>query len=116
VLQLLAGAALATLALAGLQVPAAISVPMFAFGISHGMIQAPAQAGAVAPFRHSAGAAAALLGFCMMTVAAAVGAWIGASFDGTVYPLTLTIAACALVSCLAAFTLVRRDGDISHHD
>lgn len=115
VLQLLAGAVLATLALAEVHAPAAIIGPMFAFGISHGVIQAPAQAGAVAPFKHSAGAAAALLGFCMMAVAAAVGAWIGASYNGTVYPLTLTIAACASVSCVTAFTLVRRNGDVSHH-
>lgn len=115
-LQLLAGAALATLALAGVHAPLAICGPMFAFGISHGVIQAPAQAGAIAPFKHSAGAAAALLGFCMMAVAAAVGAWIGASYNGTVYPLTLTIAACAVISCVVAFTFVRRDGDVSHHD
>lgn len=116
VLQLLAGTTLATLALAGVHAPLAISGPMFAFGISHGVIQAPAQAGAVAPFKHSAGAAAALLGFCMMAIAAAVGAWIGVSYNGTVYPLTLTIAACAVVSWVAAFTFVRRDGDVSHHD
>jgi DHA1 family bicyclomycin/chloramphenicol resistance-like MFS transporter len=115
-LQLLAGGLLAALALAGVHGPIAISGPMFVFGMSHGLIQAPAQSGAVAPFRHSAGAAAALLGFCMMTVAAIVGAWIGASYNGTVYPLTLTIAACATSCCLAAFTLVRRDGDVSHHD
>jgi DHA1 family bicyclomycin/chloramphenicol resistance-like MFS transporter len=116
VLQLLAGGLLAGLALAGVQDPFAICGPMFVFGISHGVIQAPAQSGAVAPFRHSAGAAAALLGLCMMSVAAIVGAWIGTSFNGTVYPLTLTIATCAALCCLAAFTLVRRDGDVSHHD
>ena len=48
-----------------------------------GIIQAPAQSGAVAPFRHTAGAAAALLGFCMMAVAAAVGVWIGIGYNGT---------------------------------
>jgi DHA1 family bicyclomycin/chloramphenicol resistance-like MFS transporter len=88
---------------------------MFVFGVSHGIIQAPAQSGAVAPFRHTAGAAAALLGFCMMAVAAAVGVWIGIGYNGTVYPLTLTIAGCAAVCCFVAFTLVRRDGDVSHH-
>jgi MFS transporter, DHA1 family, multidrug resistance protein len=114
-LQLLAGTALAAMALAGLHVAAAITVPMFVFGVSHGIIQAPAQSGAVAPFRHTAGAAAALLGFCMMAVAAVVGVWIGIGYNGTVYPLTLTIAGCAAVCCFIAFTLVRRDGDVSHH-
>jgi len=93
----------------------AIVMPMFVFGVSHGVIQSPAQSGAVAPFRHAAGAAAALLGFLMMACAAAVGVWIGASYDGTVYPLTLTIAACSFVTAMLALTLVRRDGDVSHH-
>jgi hypothetical protein len=29
--------------------------------------------------------------------------------------LTLTIAACSLVTVLTAFTLVRRHGDVAHH-
>ncbi len=93
----------------------AISVPMFLFGASHGILQAPAQPGAVAPFRHSAGAAAALLGFCMMAVVAAIGVWIGASYNGAVYPLTLTITGSAALCCVVAVTLVRRDGDVAHH-
>jgi DHA1 family bicyclomycin/chloramphenicol resistance-like MFS transporter len=115
-LQLGAGVALAAGALTGLHVAAAIVLPMIAFGVSHGLIQAPAQAGAVAPFRHAAGAAAALLGFLMMACAAAIGVWIGMSYNGTVYPLTLTIAACSAVTALVAFTLVRWHGDVSHHD
>jgi DHA1 family bicyclomycin/chloramphenicol resistance-like MFS transporter len=116
VVQLTAGTALAAAALAGWHVAAAIVLPMFVFGISHGMIQSPAQSGAVAPFRHAAGAAAALLGFLMMVAAAAVGVWIGASYNGTVYPLTLTIAACSVVTATTAFTLLRRHGDVSEHD
>ncbi len=115
VLQFAAGLALAAGAMAGVHVVAAITVPMFAFGASHGIVQSPAQSGAVAPFKHAAGAAAALLGFFMMLCAAAVGIWIGASYNGTVYPLTLTIAACSALTCLVACTLVRRDGDVSHH-
>jgi DHA1 family bicyclomycin/chloramphenicol resistance-like MFS transporter len=114
--QLAAGTALAAAALAGWHIAEAIVVPMFVFGVSHGLIQSPAQSGAVAPFRHAAGAAAALLGFLMMTCAAAIGVWIGVSYNGTVYPLTLTIAACSAVTALVAFTLVRRHGDVSHHD
>ncbi len=73
------------------------------------------QSGAVAPFPDNAGAAAALLGCAMMLVATAVGAWIGASYDGSVYPLTLTLAATSLASLLIAHTLVRRDGDVRQH-
>jgi DHA1 family bicyclomycin/chloramphenicol resistance-like MFS transporter len=114
-LQALAGSSMAALALAGVHVPAAIIVPMFFYGVAHGIVQPPSQSGAVAPFPSSAGAAAALLGFAMMLIAAAVGAWIGASYDGTVYPLTLTIAGCSLATALIAFTLVRRHGDVAHH-
>jgi DHA1 family bicyclomycin/chloramphenicol resistance-like MFS transporter len=79
------------------------------------LIQPPVQSGAVAPFPHAAGAAAALLGFVMMLIAACIGIWIGASYNGTVYPLTLTICACGLASAAIAFTFVRRDGDITAH-
>ena len=114
-LQAAAGTAMVLLAAAELHVAAAIVVPMFFYGAAPGIIQPPAQSGAVAPFPGHAGAAAALLGFAMMTVAALVGFWIGGSFDGTVYPLTATIGAASLASLLVAFTLVRRDGDVAGH-
>jgi len=114
-LQAAAGVAMAAFALAGVHAPPAITVPMFFYGLSHGLVQPPSQSGAVAPFPHNAGAAAALLGVVMMLIAASVGTWIGASYDGTVYPLTLTIAACSLATALIAFTLVRRHGDVAHH-
>lgn len=114
-LQAAAGAGMAALALAGVHAPSAITVPMFFYGVSHGLVQPPAQAGAIAPFPGSAGAAAALLGFVMMLIAAAVGTFVGASHDGTVYPLTLTIAACSLCTAFVAVTLVRRHGDVARH-
>ena len=114
-LQATAGGTMALLALAGAHHALAIVLPMFFVGISHAMVQMPAQSGAVAPFPHAAGAAAALMGFLMMGVATGVGAWLGASYNGTVYPLTLTIAAFGLTSLLIALTLVRRDGDVSQH-
>ncbi len=114
-LQAATGVMMAALALGGVHVPAALGGPIFFLGVSHGLIQPPVQSGAVAPFPHAAGAAAALLGFTMMLIAAGVGIWIGASYNGTVYPLTLTICACGLASAAIAFTLVRKDGDISRH-
>jgi DHA1 family bicyclomycin/chloramphenicol resistance-like MFS transporter len=113
--QVAAGGVLALLALAGFHAPAAIIVPMFFYGISHGILQTPSQAGAVAPFADAAGAAAALLGFVMMLTAALVGVWIGVSFNGTVYPLTLTIATASVISILLASTIVRRHGSVAHH-
>jgi DHA1 family bicyclomycin/chloramphenicol resistance-like MFS transporter len=115
VLQALAGGTLALLALAGVHQALAIVLPMFFVGISHALVQMPAQSGAVAPFPHAAGAASALNGFLMMGVATLVGAWLGASYDGTVYPLALTIAAFGFASLAIALTLVRRDGDVSRH-
>ncbi len=114
-LQAVTGMTMAALALSGVHVPLALGGPIFFLGLSHGLIQPPVQSGAVAPFPHAAGAAAALLGFVMMVVAALVGIWIGASYNATVYPLTLTICACALASAAIAFTLVRKDGDIAAH-
>jgi len=114
-LQVLAGTAMAALVAAGVHVPASIVAPMFFYGVAHGMIQPPAQAGAMAPFPHSAGAAAALMGFVMMLTAALVGLWIGASYDGTMFPLAFTICAASVASALVAFTAVRRHGDVAAH-
>jgi len=69
----------------------------------------------MAPFPHSAGAAAALMGFVMMVAAALVGFWIGASYDGTMLPLAFTVCAASLASALVAFTVVRRHGDVAAH-
>ena len=114
-LQAAAGLTMALLVAAGVHVPASIVAPMFFYGIAHGMIQPPAQAGATAPFPRSAGAATALMGFVMMATAALVGFWIGASYDGTLAPLSFTICAASLASALIAFTLVRRHGDVAAH-
>lgn len=114
--QCASGLALALPALAGIQHWAAIVGPFFFFSISHGLVQPSAQAGAVAPFPQQAGSAAALMGCLMMAVAAGVGIWIGASFDGTVLPMTLTIGAIATLTALVAATLVRWHGDVSRHD
>ena len=114
-LQAVAGLTMAALVASGVHVPASIVAPMFFYGVAHGMIQPPAQAGAMAPFPHSAGAATALMGFVMMVTAALVGFWIGASYDGTMVPLAFTICAASLASALVAFTVVRRHGDVAAH-
>jgi hypothetical protein len=93
----------------------AVPVHLSAVKRSHSNLQAPAQAGAVVPFRHSARAAAALLGFRMMATAVAIGVWIGVSYNGTLYLLTHTIAGRSFLCCMAAFTLVRRDAEVSRH-
>jgi DHA1 family bicyclomycin/chloramphenicol resistance-like MFS transporter len=114
-LQAIAGLVMAALAAAGAHVPASIVAPMFFYGVAHGMIQPAAQAGTMAPFPRNAGAATALMGFAMMLTAAIVGFWIGASYDGTMVPLAMTICAASLASALAAFTAVRWHGDVAAH-
>lgn len=111
-LQAAAGVTMALLALAGVIHVAAIAAPMFLFGVSHGTLQPSAQAGAVAPYPERAGAASALMGCLMMLAAVGSGTLVGATYNGTVYPLTLTIAGTSLACLLFAFTLVRRFGRV----
>jgi DHA1 family bicyclomycin/chloramphenicol resistance-like MFS transporter len=105
---LAAGAALAGLALAGVHHWAALVGPGFVYFFAHGINFPSAQAGSVAPFPRQAGAAAGLFGFLMMVFAALVGAWVGISYDGTVYPLAFTVTACALISSATAFGWISR--------
>ncbi|MGL4576798.1 MAG: multidrug effflux MFS transporter [Burkholderiaceae bacterium] len=104
------GGTLVALALAGVHHWAAILVPQAAYLVAHGCIQPCAQAGSAAHFPKNAGAATALMGFVMMMVATAIGMWMGGSFNGTVYPLALTVGAASVVMCAVVFGLVRRYG------
>lgn len=107
-LSCVSGAAMAAFALAGVHTIAALLLPMAGVMVAHAIVQSCAQVGAVGPFPRNAGAAVALLGFVMSLVAALIGTWIGASHDGTVLPLTLTIGAITACVALVAATLVRR--------
>ena len=110
---LASGATMAALAVAGIHHWAAVLGPGFVFLLAHGINFPCAQAGSVAPFRRNAGAAAGLFGFVVMCVAAMTGVWIGASHNGTVYPLALTMAAFAAVLFATVFGWVARLGDRS---
>jgi DHA1 family bicyclomycin/chloramphenicol resistance-like MFS transporter len=105
------GLAMAGLAWAGVVAPWAIFVPQFVYSFGHGVHQPCGQAAVVGPFPHHAGAASALAGFILAAGAAAVGAWLGVSMDGTVYPLTMTVGAASVATALVAWTLVQRHGD-----
>ncbi len=110
-LTLLGGTAMGVLAWAGVQSVWAIMLPQLLFMIAHGVHQPCGQSGAVAPFPHAAGAASALNGFLMMLLAFGVGAWLGASMDGSVRPLTNGIWFWSVCIALIAWTLVRRHGE-----
>lgn len=88
-----------------------IMLPMYLFMLAHGVHQPCGQSGAVGPFPHAAGAASALNGFVMMVVAFAMGGWLGAHMDGTVFPLTNGMWLWSVLTALAGWTLVHKHGD-----
>jgi len=102
-LALASGLLLLALMFAGFQHWAGLLLPTAGVFAAHGILLPCSQAGSAAPFPRLAGAAAGMFGFLLMAVAAVVGALIGASHDGTVYPLALTIAACTVVTYAAAW-------------
>ena len=105
----LAGGALgAGLAWAGVQQVWAVLVPQCLFIFGHGLHQPCGQAGVVAPFPASAGAASALAGLMLALVAFAVGLWLGGALDGSTQPLMLSLAFWSAATSLLAWTLVRR--------
>lgn len=67
---------------------------------AHGINFPIAQSGAVTPFPQQAGTAAGLMGALAMAVAFLVGSAVGATFDGTLYPLALI--GCALGAAIFA--------------
>ena len=112
-LSLSGGVLLAALSLAGAHERSiwAIVLPLWLYALGHGIHQPCGQAGAVGPFRDKAGTAASLSGFCMMLTAFFIGLWLGRSLNGTVFPLTLGVAAFSVVVATVAWTLVQRHGD-----
>jgi DHA1 family bicyclomycin/chloramphenicol resistance-like MFS transporter len=108
------GISLVGLALAAVQHPLAIFVPQACYLMGHGLVQPCAQAGSVAHFPRQAGSAAALMGFLMMMAATAIVFWMGASFNGTLLPLALTVCCAAIALTGIVFVLIRRHGALPH--
>ncbi len=69
-----------------------VSIAMFLTMCGHGINFPIAQSGSVSPFQQQAGTAAGLMGALYMLVALLVGSVVGATVNGTLYPL-------ALISC-----------------
>jgi DHA1 family bicyclomycin/chloramphenicol resistance-like MFS transporter len=93
---------------------------LYAFG--HGIHQPCGQTGVVAAFPTQAGAASALSGFVLSTIAFIVGAimsWWTAQpgWAGTLYPMTLGMAVGGALTAWVALGRVQRDGHPPHaHD
>ena len=107
-LSLASGVALVAATLAGPPHWLGVLAPAFFFFFSHGINFPCGQAGSVAPFPRHAGAASGLYGFFVMVVATLTGAWIGATHDGTVYPLAFTMAAFACIAFATTFGRIAR--------
>jgi MFS transporter, DHA1 family, multidrug resistance protein len=105
---LLGGGSMVALAAGGVHHYAAIVLPQFVYLMGHGVNFPCSQSGAVGPFPEKAGAAAGLLGALSMLLAFGVGQWIGASHNGTVYPMVLTVAFFGALTFLNTFLFVRR--------
>lgn len=106
----IAGLSVVGLALAGVQSIWAVLVPQWIYCFGHGFHMPCGQAGTVGPFPHKAGAASALAGFVMALVAFGIGRWLGGALDGTTRPFAFGLGFWAAMTCLVAWTLVRRHG------
>lgn len=82
-----------------------IIAPMVVFAFAIGFIFPLGTAGAIGPFPHMAGSAAALLGFLESAAGAAFGALVGVLHDGSVIPMTSVMGLTASLS-LAVFLLL----------
>lgn len=77
-----------------------VVLAMFLTMGAHGLNFPVSQSGSVTPFPQQAGTAAGLMGAIVMLAAFCVGTIVGATFDGTLFPLAAT--ACALGFCIFA--------------
>lgn len=98
---------LTALALTAPQSAAAVMVPFFFHLTGIGMTLPNAQAGAIGPFPRAAGAAAALLGFIQMIVAAGVGYILGQIGTTSTLPMCAMILAMSLLLVASYWLVVR---------
>jgi DHA1 family bicyclomycin/chloramphenicol resistance-like MFS transporter len=108
----LAALAFAVPAWLGLQTLAAVWLPQLLYQFAHGTHMPCSQVGAVAPFPHQAGVASALSGCASALVAFVVGLGLGHSLDHSTRALAWGVALFAALTCLCAWTVVRRHGDL----
>lgn len=88
---------------------------LWVYACAHGIHQPCGQTGVVASFPRHAGAASALSGFVLASIAFGVGALLAAAMKlplwvGTIYPMTLGVCVGAACTSWVALHLVQRDG------
>ncbi|MFM2065411.1 MAG: hypothetical protein RLZZ584_320 [Pseudomonadota bacterium] len=111
VLTALAAAAFAVPALLGVQSLAGVWLPQLLYQFAHGTHMPCSQVGAVAPFPEKAGVASALSGCASALVAFVIGLGLGQALDHSTRALAWGGALFAALTCLCAWTLVRRHGE-----
>jgi DHA1 family bicyclomycin/chloramphenicol resistance-like MFS transporter len=89
----------------------ALMLPVWLYGLGHGVHMPCGTAGAVGPFPRAAGLASALSGLAIAAAAFVAGLWLGHGLDGGLRPFALGMAGAALLTVTVAWTLVRRHGD-----
>ena len=104
------GLAMAALAWMGVETVASIVGPSVVYMVGVGMVFPNAQAGAMGPFPTKAGAAAAMVGFLQMAIAAAVGIAVGHAFDGTSIPMATAMGAAGAGLVVVRLVFLRREG------
>lgn len=104
----LAGALMVSLALLGAGSPAALIGPQLVYAIGAGLIMPQLIAGALMPFHHMAGTAAALLGFIQMGAAGVTSALVGRLYDGTALPMAAIITLAGAGALTVYLLLIRQ--------
>ncbi len=102
------GIAMLVLVLARADQPLTLLAPMMVFTMGLGLTMPQGQAGALSPFPQMAGAAAALMGSLQFAIAAVIGAVVGHGFDGTAFPMALSLALTGLASLLAYHLIAKK--------
>jgi MFS transporter, DHA1 family, multidrug resistance protein len=108
VFSLVAAVLMLAFVLLQVQSVAVVLITQCVFALGHGFHQPCGQAGVVAPFPRSAGAASALAGFFLALVAFCIGLGLGWVLDGNLTRYLISISTLCLATCAVAWTLVRR--------
>jgi len=100
------GLAMSLLAIAGVHSVAAVLVPQLLCMMGLAFTLAQCYAAALAPHPALAGTASAILGFCQMMMASAVGTAVGYAYDGSALPMAAGVGIMMLASALSFRLLV----------
>jgi len=109
-----AGSVQGILSILGMESLAALLIPWWCYMMAHGIHQPCGQSGAVSPFPQMAGAASALSGLIMMSIAFGIGLWLGVSLadvageSRTVLPMTNGIWFWSVLLAIVSLVLVQR--------